>query len=177
MGEFIMNILRNIALFTMLLGTIGNSWATGNLQMVRIPPGGELELIFFVTPDIIDPIPAVCEKVDVTPVIAHFESDSTIAGMNGFSVVNGEISVEVGSTVTTSPGEYVGFSYSSSGLDMMDVGVELIMTPEDAINKCGPKASVSVTTSNGELIGTPVMLDEAAIKIPAMKVLKFRVAN
>ena len=61
MGEFTMNIFRNIALVITLLAVGGNSWATGELRIVQIPPGARTELVVLISPNIAGPIPAICK--------------------------------------------------------------------------------------------------------------------
>jgi hypothetical protein len=168
-----MNILRNIALFTMLLGTIGNSWATGELQVVGIPPGAHAELLIFITPKLVDPIPAICNEVQFIPVIALFNGNHDSTSMNGMSVEKGEISVKEGSPFVITPGVFATVTIENAGLEQMVAGWELKMFPAEALGECGPKVSVSVISGSGESLVVPATHNVDYILRPVIKANRF----
>ena len=168
-----MNILRNIALFTMLLGTIGSSWATGELQVVVIPPGARTELLVFITPKLVEPIPAICNEVQFIPVIALFNDNNDSTSMNGMSVEKGEISVNEGSPFVITPGEFATVTLENTGLEQMRVGWEFKMFPAEARGNCGPKVSVSVISGSGELLAVPTTHNIDYILRPVIRADRF----
>lgn len=159
-GGLIMIRVIRIAFLTMLLAVIGSAWATTELHTINVPAGAKTELVVFITPHIVKPIPGVCEEVEFTPVIAHFNGNTVSAGTNGISVAKGEISIEEGNPFVIKPGEYATVTIENHGLERKWIGVEFYMFPAEAAGECGPKASASVVSASGELIGTPIEIND-----------------
>ena len=156
-----MNIFINMALVITLLAVGGNSWATGELRIVQIPPGARTELVVLIKPNLAGPIPAICKEVRFAPVIALFDDNHDSTSMNGMSVEKGEIAVKEGRPFVITPGEFATVTIENTGLERMVVGWEFKMFPAEAMGQCGPKVSVSVISGSGELLVVPATYNDS----------------
>jgi hypothetical protein len=174
-GGVNMNMLRNITLASILLAVVGNSWATTNLSsVITIPVSGQAELIVFVTPHITEkPIPAICREVEFTTVIADMDG-STPTGTGGVTVGILDSGFDYLAPFMLTPGKLAKITIPNDEPNRINIAVEFLVSPPEAQDTCGPKASASVIDSAGVPIGGPTNLNGQFKAMPNSAILRQR---
>ena len=168
-----MNMLRNITLVSTFLAVVGNSWATTNLSSaITIPVSGQAELIVFITPHITEiPIPAICREVEFTTVIADMDG-SAPTGTGGVTVAVLDTGLEYLPPFVLTPGKLAKITIPNDEPNRINIAVEFIVSPPEAQDTCGPKASASVIDSAGVPIGGPTNLNGQFKEMPKPNILR-----
>jgi len=118
-----------------------------------------MELIIFITPYIVgDPVPAICKRVEITPVIA--DMDGTTPTGEGVYVAILDTGIDYLDPFVLSPGKLAKITIPNAGVYRKNVAVEFMTDPPDAQQICGPKASAVLINSAGEPIGGPTKLND-----------------
>jgi hypothetical protein len=174
-GGVNMNMLRNITLASALLAVVGNSWATTNLSsVITMPVSGHMEVFIFITPHITNnPIPAICKEVEITPVIADMDG-SAPTGTGGVTIGVLDIVVDYLGPFVLTPGKLAKITIPNDEPNRKNIAVEFLMSPPEAQETCGPKASVSVIDSAGVPLGGPTNLNGQFKAMPKSDIRELR---
>ena len=168
-----MNMLRNIICVSTLLAVGGYSWATANLSsVITIPVSGHAELVVFITPHITgDPIPAICEEVKFTTVIADMDG-SALPGSGEVTVAILDSGIDHLAPFVLRPGQLAKIMIPNNEPNRINIAVEFLVSPQQAQDTCGPKASASVIDSAGVPVGGPTNLNGQFQAMPDSAILR-----